>query len=129
MPSSLASFGNSSVKIFCDLNRICEVEDAVVEWYEEAYYHRKGGLLDLTYLQDHFRLVEVLYAGVDGVICKAKLVALKPGLITRLGLPVVVKADVLCNEVKRIGYLKDREAPLQVRVGDTLILYVSTSTA
>ena len=29
---------NASIKIYCDLNRICEVEDAVVEWYEEAYY-------------------------------------------------------------------------------------------
>jgi hypothetical protein len=31
-------FGDSSIKICCDLNRICELEDAVVEWYEEAYY-------------------------------------------------------------------------------------------
>jgi len=29
---------NNSIKIFCDLNRICELEDAVVEWYEEKYY-------------------------------------------------------------------------------------------
>lgn len=36
---SLLSFKQPpSVKIFCDLNRICEVEDAVVEWYEELYY-------------------------------------------------------------------------------------------
>ena len=31
-------FKDSSIKIYCDLNRICELEDAVVEWYEEAYY-------------------------------------------------------------------------------------------
>jgi hypothetical protein len=31
-------FFSSSMKIICDLNRICELEDAVVEWYEEAYY-------------------------------------------------------------------------------------------
>jgi hypothetical protein len=30
----------SSQKIFCDLNRICELEDATVEWYEEKYYQR-----------------------------------------------------------------------------------------
>jgi hypothetical protein len=29
---------DNSMKIYCDLNRICELEDAVVEWYEEAYY-------------------------------------------------------------------------------------------
>lgn len=28
-------FKDSSIKIYCDLNRICEIEDAVVEWYEE----------------------------------------------------------------------------------------------
>jgi hypothetical protein len=31
-------FKDTSIKIYCDLNRICEIEDAVVEWYEEAYY-------------------------------------------------------------------------------------------
>lgn len=33
--------GNPSIKLYCDLNRICELEDAVVEWYEEIYYQRK----------------------------------------------------------------------------------------
>ena len=31
-------FADSSQKICCDLNRICEIEDAVVEWYEKEYY-------------------------------------------------------------------------------------------
>lgn len=31
-------FNDSSLKIYCDLNRICEIEDTVVEWYDEAYY-------------------------------------------------------------------------------------------
>ena len=71
MPTSLASFGNSSIKIFCDLNRICEIEDTVVEWYEEAYYQRKSGLIDLSFLKDNFAIKELHYAGVDGTICKA----------------------------------------------------------
>ena len=29
---------DSSLKLYCDLNRICELEDAVVEWYEAVYY-------------------------------------------------------------------------------------------
>lgn len=36
--TSFFRIGDSSIKIYCDLNRICELEDAVVEWYEEAYY-------------------------------------------------------------------------------------------
>jgi hypothetical protein len=28
----------NSQKIFCDLNRVCEVEDATSEWYDARYY-------------------------------------------------------------------------------------------
>ena len=27
-------------KIYCDLSRICEIEDAVVEWYDSKYFQR-----------------------------------------------------------------------------------------
>ena len=114
LPASLSAVGNASVKVFCDLNRVCEIEDAVVEWYEEAFYQRRGCLLDLSFLKDNFTISELLYAGVDGTICKARLLAKAPGTLQRLGLPLQVKTptDQLVNEVKRIGYLKDREAPL-----------------
>ena len=42
-------FSHSSQKIYCDLNRICELEDAIVEWYEAKYYQRRE-LFDLTFL-------------------------------------------------------------------------------
>ena len=74
--------GNASIKIYCDLNRICELEDAVVEWYEEAYYQRRSDLFDLSFVKDNFIVKEVMYAGVDGAICKANLTATRPGLIT-----------------------------------------------
>lgn len=35
----------------------------------------------------------------------------------------------LRNEVKRIGFFSDRESELDVRVGDTLVLYISTTVA
>lgn len=28
------------IKIFCDMSRICEVEDSVVEWYDSRYFQR-----------------------------------------------------------------------------------------
>ena len=31
-------FIHSSQKIYCDLNRMCMLEDAIVEWYEAKYY-------------------------------------------------------------------------------------------
>jgi hypothetical protein len=46
--------GESSIKINCDLNRICELEDAVVEWYEEKYYQRPKDLYDLSFLRANF---------------------------------------------------------------------------
>jgi hypothetical protein len=35
----------------------------------------------------------------------------------------------MCNEVKRIGFIRDRVNELQLRVGDTLVLYISTSVS
>lgn len=64
-------FGDSSIKICCDLNRICELEDAVVEWYEEAYYQRRADLYDIEFLKQFFEVKMIEYAGVDGAICKA----------------------------------------------------------
>jgi len=127
------------------LNRICELEDAIVEWYEAKYYQRRE-LFDLTFLkgvpdqfdpkqrQQHavFEIKDLQYAGVDGSICKAVLTATRPGYIDKkyfYGIKIRVNAaeDELMNEVKRIGYIRDRECEMQLRVGDTLILYISTS--
>lgn len=75
-------------------------------------------------------------------------VARKPGVLKKehLGLAVAVKSKyleesfdleeelsdgddpvVLCNEVKRLGFLVDRKQTLQVRVGDSLLIYLSKS--
>lgn len=70
---------DSRIKIYCDLNRICEIEDAVVEWYEEAYYQRKTDMIDLTFLKENFEIKSISYAGVDGAICKAEVVCKNEG--------------------------------------------------
>lgn len=112
----LSGGNNASVKIFCDLNRICEIEDAVEEWYEEAYYRRKSDIYDLSFLKENFRIKEILYAGVDGAICKVLAEAINPGVIEkkRLGLEIYIKSrhEELVNEVKRLGYIMDRQSPL-----------------
>lgn len=71
---------------------------------------------------------------MDGSICKAVLKAIRPGYIDKkyfYGIQIRVRApnDELVNEVKRIGYIRDRECEMQLRIGDTLILYISTSIA
>jgi len=37
--------------------------------------------------------------------------------------------EELNNEVKRLGYIRDRETEMQIRVGDTLIVYISNAIA
>ena len=81
-----------------------------------------------------FTVKDLQYAGVDGSICKAVLSAVRPGYIDKkyfYGIRIRVREaqDELVNEVKRIGYIRDRECEMQLRVGDTLILYISTSIA
>lgn len=138
-------FRHSSQKIFCDLNRICELEDATVEWYEERYYQRQE-LFDLSFMQGQdadrdysrknpvFIFKDLKYTGVDGSICKAVMEANRPGLISPrflygISVRVLPAYAELTNEVKRIGYIRDRECEMQLRVGDTLILYISTTIA
>lgn len=76
-------------------------------------------------------------AGVDGLISKIHLLALKEGRLINdyIGMPLVVRNNVernrndsqLIHEVKRVGLLIDRYVDLELRVGDQLILYVSKS--
>lgn len=61
-----------------------------------------------------FKVKQLLYAGVDGSICRAVLEALKPGTISAqelagLSLKIIPANGELVNEVKRIGFIRDRE--------------------
>ena len=86
---------NNSIKIFCDLNRICELEDAVVEWYEEKYYQLKKERAQIDFLFEGFNVKQAMYAGVDGAICKLELIAAKPAFISKeyLGVEINVRGD------------------------------------
>ena len=87
---------------------------------------------------------------MDGLICKVHLIASKAGVVedSLLGIPIQIKGgvttpaisdrrksaisatyndegdNVLINEVKRVGFLIDRYVDLQLRVGDSLVLYL-----
>lgn len=63
------------MKIHCDLSRICEVEDSVVEWYEANYFQGHFNVLNLDHLKSHFTIMSYQCAGVDGIISKIHLVA------------------------------------------------------
>ena len=57
-------------KIYCDMSRICEIEDAVVEWYDIKYFQRQQEILNMDFLGQLFAVKKYECAGVDGLICK-----------------------------------------------------------
>ena len=105
------------MKIHCDLSRICEVEDSVVEWYDSKYFQRQGDVASFDHLTPLFDIVSYQCAGVDGVICKIHLRAKKTGEINdpSIGINVVIKdqsTTSLVHEIKRVGFLIDRNLDL-----------------
>lgn len=58
-----------AVKIYADINRVCELEDSVVEWYNERYYENKNEIIDFTFMKDMFWVLQVDYSGVDNPVC------------------------------------------------------------
>ena len=45
-----------AVKIYADINRVCELEDSVVEWYNEKYYENKNEIIDFSFLKEMFTI-------------------------------------------------------------------------
>ena len=89
-------------------------------------------MFDLGFLTPLFDLIWLKYTGVDGSICKCVLKAKAVGKIkcaATCGMQIVVRASEVCSEVKRIGYIRDRDEPVELRLGDTLLLYISTALA
>lgn len=72
---------DNALKIYCDMSRICELEDAVVEWYDARYFQRPKELLNLDWLKELFTIKKYECAGIDGLICKLQLIAAKEGKI------------------------------------------------
>lgn len=93
----------------------------------------------MNFLNSIFNIKKYECAGVDGLIVKLQAQAVREGKISReyLGIPIVVKdtkgagggasggeEKVLVNEVKRMGLLIDRYVDLELRIGDTLVIYI-----
>lgn len=81
------------LKIFCDTNRVCELEDSVVEWYDSKYFQRPQELIDLSFLEPVFQVKSYMCAGVDGLIGKIHLLAVQEGRLVNdyIGIPLNVK--------------------------------------
>ena len=54
-----------AIKIYADINRVCEIEDTVVEWYAERFYDKQKELIDFTFLKDLFIIKDIDYSRAD----------------------------------------------------------------
>jgi len=117
------------VKIYADINRVCELEDSVVEWYDERYYDHKNELVDFSFLHEMFSIKSIEYSGVDNPVVriqvKAKAEGFLPDYFFGLGILVKTVKENVTNEVKRKGFMSERNLDVQLRIGDTFIIYVS----
>lgn len=135
------------LKIYCDTNRVCELEDSVMEWYDSKYFQRQNEVIDLSFLRPLFHINSYLCGGVDGLTSKIHLIAAQEGRLVHdaIGVPLVVREKRLpvnkkkpygaggelfgngpiVHEVKRLGLLIDRYVDLELRVGDHLVIYIS----
>lgn len=111
--------------------RHCEVELAITEWYDPRYFLRPKE----TYIYDKFmpflRLTSVDFAGVDNTVSRNTYIASTVGVVIDaerlIGMRVEIKAnrEEVVNEVKRVGLVFDRHTSVQLRLGDTFVLYIS----
>ena len=111
--------------------RHCEVELSTTEWYDPRYFLRPKE----TYIYDKFmpflKLSNVEFAGVDNTVSRNTYIAHTVGAVIDaerlIGVKVEVKGEreEVVNEVKRVGLVFDRHSPVQLRLGDTFVLYIS----
>lgn len=70
-----------AIKIYADINRVCELEDSVVEWYEQKYYENQSEILDFSFLKSLFFIDSVEYSGVDNKVVRIQARARKVGYL------------------------------------------------
>jgi len=139
------------LKILCDIDRICEVEDSVYDWYKfDITGHRKTQtpiqmpIVIPPNLFEYFEVLDVWYNESDQHYNKKLLKAIKPSFDKRPGsttnfnlilqfderrrfsLSILPRESPIINEIRRRGVVTDRnktEEEVQIRVGDIIMLY------
>mmetsp|Transcript_3640 Transcript_3640/g.7815 ORF Transcript_3640/g.7815 Transcript_3640/m.7815 type:complete len:397 (+) Transcript_3640:2577-3767(+) len=111
--------------------RMCEVELTQLDWFDVNYYLKPKEVYRFDHFAPFLRLIKCEFAGVDVTISKNTYLATAPGIVpdssSRIGvtIEVVDSRARVTTEIKRMGLLFDRHCPVQLRVGDTLVLYIS----
>ena len=82
----IGNISDRTLKIFCDLGRVCELEDSEVEWYENKYFDKNFGepsycadIVEYKHLQKCFEIKNIMFSGVDIFVAKVYLIAKREG--------------------------------------------------
>eukprot|EP00357_Protocruzia_adherens_P001950 CAMPEP_0114988118 /NCGR_PEP_ID=MMETSP0216-20121206/9408_1 /TAXON_ID=223996 /ORGANISM="Protocruzia adherens, Strain Boccale" /LENGTH=529 /DNA_ID=CAMNT_0002350837 /DNA_START=147 /DNA_END=1736 /DNA_ORIENTATION=- len=112
--------------------RMCDLELTQTEWYLHEYYDAKPGIIRTPKgLDPHLELIKSEFSSIDLTAGKWTYQAKEPGKVRASLDEVGVEIEILKDkkparvEVKRVGLLMDRYLPLQLRVGDVLVVYIS----
>ena len=99
--SYLYATGNIYTKTVADLSRICEEEDAEIDWMDAIYSGKveKSKLFDAKKLKKYFDVKKILCSGADVLISKYLLIPRQVGTISSdiLGIEVrILKPEERC---------------------------------
>lgn len=132
-----------------DLNRICEVEEYINEWFDITNCETRlqtlktYGYEDIIELEPELQLISAGFeksclslvkmeiGGTDIRILKLELLATAPGQeffsVFDSNIKVVPKEAACLNEVKRSGLIMDLSLSpfLSLRIGDKLVIYIN----
>ncbi|OMJ95062.1 hypothetical protein SteCoe_1599 [Stentor coeruleus] len=114
-----------------NVSRHCELELSQTEWYDAKYYLKPSQVYTYDFFYPFLRLISSEFAGVDVTVSKntykAEKVGIVPDSIARIGILVEImpKDEEITQEVKRMGLVYDRHRPVELKVGDTFVIYIS----
>ena len=119
--------------------RICEYENICFHWKfinnEKSINFFKDIIIKIKKnFENFFDITNISYESIGFFVFKVNLVAVKPGRIENykmdddLGINIIIrkKNEVVENEIKKNNLLLERRDIYELRVGDTLTLYLST---
>ena len=119
--------------------RICEYENICFHWKfinnEKSINFFKDIIIKIKKnFENYFDITNISYESIGFFIFKVNLVAVRPGIIENykmvddLGINMIIrkKNEVVENEIKKNNLLLERRDIYELRVGDTLTLYLST---
>ncbi|KAK9172961.1 hypothetical protein CmeUKMEL1_02240 [Cryptosporidium meleagridis] len=117
----------------------CEIEDIYTSGTDWRFYNSDDGditeCFNVPNLLPQFKVTSLEYAGTDIITCKITYKAISSGLLANskehfgVDISVVPREYAIISALKRKGLQHDRYSPLQMRVDDQLVLYISKGGA